>query len=118
MSSYIKSHPDTDAIFSGNVQRTEAILVRLKDEGLEVGKDIRIAQMDMSSHILEYIDQGKIMFTLDQQQYMQGYLGVELAYLKAKFGMNPLPAPVSTGPGVITQEDVDFVKDLAEKDYR
>lgn len=118
VAAYLQRHPETDALFSGNTQRTEAIVARLEDEGLKVGKDIKIAQMDISPKILEYVKDGKVMFILDQQQYMQGYLGVELAYLKAKFGLYPPPAPVSTGPGVITAEDIPFLNELAAKDYR
>ncbi|MCF7890283.1 substrate-binding domain-containing protein [Candidatus Bipolaricaulota bacterium] len=115
---YLTRHPDTGVIFSGNTQRTEAIIKRLEDEGYDVGKDIKICQMDISPTILDYIRDGKIMFTLDQQQYMQGYLGVELAYLNAKLGLAPPPAPVSTGPSVITKADVSTLEKLADKDYR
>jgi len=115
---YLTRHPDTDVIFSGNTQRTEAIIKRLEDEGYDVGNEIRICQMDISPTVLEYIQEGKIMFTLDQQQYMQGYLGVELAYLNAKLGLAPPPAPVSTGPSVITDEDVSMLRQLADEDYR
>lgn len=115
---YLEAHPKTDLIFSGNTQRTEAIVKRLEDEGIEVGKDVKIAQMDISPGILDYIEEGKVMFTMDQEQYMQGYLGVELAYLKVKYGLAPPPAPVSTGPAVITKEDVPTLKKLAEKQYR
>lgn len=115
---YLTRHPDTDVIFSGNTQRTEAIIKRLEDEGYDVGNEIKICQMDISPTVLDYIKKGKIMFTLDQQQYMQGYLGVELAYLNAKFGLAPPPAPVSTGPAVITQKDVAILEKLADKEYR
>lgn len=115
---YLTRHPDTDVIFSGNTQRTEAIIKRLEDEGYDVGNEIKICQMDISPTVLDYIKKGKIMFTLDQQQYMQGYLGVELAYLSAKFGLAPPPAPVSTGPAVITQKDVTMLEKLADKEYR
>lgn len=115
---YLTAHPDTDVIFSGNTQRTEAIIKRLEDDGYDVGKDIKICQMDISPTVLSYIEEGKIMFTLDQQQYMQGYLGVELAYLNAKYGLAPPPAPVSTGPAVITKKDVSMLEKLADKDYR
>ncbi|MFB6290977.1 MAG: sugar ABC transporter substrate-binding protein [Candidatus Bipolaricaulia bacterium] len=115
---YLTRHPDTDVIFSGNTQRTEAIIKRLEDEGYDVGNEIKICQMDISPTVLDYIKKGKIMFTLDQQQYMQGYLGVELAYLNAKYGLAPPPAPVSTGPSVITKEDVPRLEKLAGKDYR
>ncbi len=115
---YLTTHPDTEVIFSGNTQRTEAIVARLLDEGIEVGKAVKIAQMDMSDKILEYIEKGIVMFTMDQQQYMQGYLGVELAYLYVKFGLVPPPAPVSTGPSVITAEKIPQLLDLVKEGYR
>lgn len=115
---YLTRHPDTDVIFSGNTQRTEAIITRLNDEGYDVGEDIKICQMDISPTVLGYIESGEIMFTLDQQQYMQGFLGVELAYLNAKLGLAPPPSPVSTGPAVITAEDVSMLEKLADQDYR
>lgn len=115
---YIQTHPDTEVIFSGNTSITEAVVARLLDEGIEVGKSVKIAQIDLSEKVLDYIRDGRIMFTLDQQQYMQGYLGVELAYLHAKFGLTPPPAPISTGPAVITAEDIPGLLELVKKGYR
>ena len=118
VAAYVKAHPDTDAIFCGNTQRTETVIPRLEAEGLTVGKDIKIAQMDISPKILDYIKEGKVMFTMDQQQYLQGYLGVLFAYLHVKFGFTPPPAPVSTGPAVITAEDIPQLMELVEEQYR
>ncbi len=115
---YLTANPDTEVIFSGNTLRTETIVARLLDEGYDVGEEVHIAQMDISEKILEYIQDGIVMFTMDQQQYMQGYLGVELAYLHAKFGLTPPPAPVSTGPAVITARDIPELLELAEMGYR
>ncbi len=50
------------------------------------------------------------MFTLDQQPYLQGYLGVVFAYLNLKYGFTPPPAPVSTGPAVVTAADINPAK--------
>ncbi len=118
INAHLQANPEVDLIFSTNVLRTEAIIPRLEDEGIEVGEDVKIAQMDLAPAILNYIEDGKIMFTLDQQQYMQGYLGVEFAYLAAKFHMAPPPAPVSTGPGVVTAEDVELIRTLVDDNYR
>jgi simple sugar transport system substrate-binding protein len=115
---YLKAHPDTDAIFVTNTLRTETIIPRLESEGIKVGVDVKIAQMDISAKILEYITAGKVMFTLDQQQYLQGYLGVLFAYLHLKYGLAPPPAPVSTGPGVITKADIPSLERLAKEGYR
>ncbi len=115
---YLTAHPDTEVIFSTNTLRTETIITRLLDEGIDVGNTVKIASMDMSEKVLEYIQDGKIMFTLDQQQYLQGYLGVEFAYLHAKYNFAPPPAPVSTGPGVITAENVPQLIELSQQGYR
>ncbi|GAI97444.1 unnamed protein product [marine sediment metagenome] len=85
---------------------------------IKVGVDVKIAQMDASSKILEYIQEGKVMFTMDQQQYLQGYLGVVFAYLSAKYSYIPPPAPVSTGPAVITAENIPALEDLVKDGYR
>jgi simple sugar transport system substrate-binding protein len=118
VAAYLKTHPETDAIFCSNTMRTETIIPRLEADGIEVGVDVKIAQMDSSSQILEYIQEGKVMFTMDQQQYLQGYLGVVFAYLNAKYGYIPPPAPVSTGPAVITAENIPSLEDLVEQGYR
>lgn len=115
---YLTANPDTEVIFSTNTLRTEAIVTRLLDEGIDVGNEVKIASMDISDKVLEYIQEGKVMFTLDQQQYLQGYLGVDFAYLNAKYGFTPPPAPVSTGPAVITAEDIPNLLEGVEKGYR
>ena len=118
VAAYLKAHPETDAIFCSNTMRTETIIPRLEADGIKVGVDVKIAQMDASSKILEYIQEGKVMFTMDQQQYLQGYLGVVFAYLNAKYGYIPPPAPVSTGPAVITAENIPDLEGLVKEGYR
>jgi simple sugar transport system substrate-binding protein len=118
VAAYLKAHPETDAIFCSNTMRTETIIPRLEADGIKVGVDVKIAQMDASSKILEYIQEGKVMFTMDQQQYLQGYLGVVFAYLNAKYGYTPPPAPVSTGPAVITADNIPALGDLVKEGYR
>ena len=115
---YLRAHPDTDAIFVSNTLRTETIIPRLEADGIKVGVDVKIAQMDISPKILEYIKTGKLMFTMDQQQYLQGYFGVLFAYFRAKYGFTPPPAPVSTGPAVITKAEISALASLSKEGYR
>jgi len=115
---YLKANPDTDAIFSSNTLRTETIIPRLEDEGYEVGVDVKIAQMDMSPKVLDYILEGKIMFTMDQQQYLQGFWGTEFMCLHLKYAFTPPPPPVSTGPAVITAEVIPMLEELVAEGYR
>ncbi len=99
---YLKKHPETDVLFISNTAVTEAVIERLTADGVDVGNSVKIAQMDTSAAILEYIQDGTIMFTMDQQPYLQGYLGVVFAYLNVTYGFTPPPAPLSTGPAVVT----------------
>lgn len=110
VAAYLKEHPKTDALFISNTGVAQAIIEYLQAAGIDVGSRIKIAQMDVSPQILDYIQQGKIMFTLDQQPYLQGYLGVVLAYLNLKYRFTPPPAPLSTGPAIITKADIDPTK--------
>jgi len=118
VTAYLKAYPETDAIFCSATIFTETIIPRLEADGIKVGVDVKIAQMDCSSKILEYIKEGKIMFTIDQQQYLQGYLGVVFAYLNVKYGFSPPPATVSTGPATITAEDIPSFLNLVREGYR
>ncbi len=118
MAAYLRANPDTDAVFISNILRTETIIPRLEADDIKVGVDVKIAQMDISPKILEYIGAGKVMFTMDQQQYLQGYLGVLFAYLQVKYGFTPPPAPVSTGPAVVTKADISGLTTLSEQGYR
>jgi simple sugar transport system substrate-binding protein len=90
---------------------------RLEDEGIKVGVDVKICQMDLGEDIFEFIKQGKIMFALDQQQYLQGFLGVQFAYWHAKYGFFP-PALVPTGPAVISQENLAQTEEGIKAGYR
>lgn len=110
VAAYLKGHPETDVLFISNTAVTEGVIKRLTADGVDIGEGIKIAQMDISSSILEYIQDGLVMFTMDQQPYLQGYLGVVFAYLNVKYGFTPPPAPLSTGPAVITDADINPAK--------
>jgi simple sugar transport system substrate-binding protein len=110
VAAYLKDHPDTDVLFISNTAITEAVIKRLVADGVDVGNSIKIAQMDISAAILEYVQDGMIMFAMDQQPYLQGYMGVVFAYLSVKYGFTPPPAPLSTGPAVVTAADINPAK--------
>lgn len=117
LAAYLKRHPDTDAIFFNSGHMASPFISRLEDEGIKVGVDVKICQMDLGEDIFEFIKQGKIMFALDQQQYLQGFLGVQFAYLHAKHGFFP-PALVPTGPAVISQENLAQTEEGIKAGYR
>jgi simple sugar transport system substrate-binding protein len=80
----------------------------------DAGREMKgVAGFDVTPEIIDAIEAGTIAFTIDQQQYLQGYLPILLLYLyvtnqnTAGGGM-----PILTGPGFITQENAAAVKAL------
>ncbi|MBK0296965.1 sugar ABC transporter substrate-binding protein, partial [Bacillus sp. S34] len=47
----------------------------------DAGSSAKIATFDVSSDILKLIKSGKVLFAVDQQQYLQGYLPIVFLHL-------------------------------------
>lgn len=86
-------------------------LAALEDSG-QLGT-MKIATFDLSTDVLDAIEAGNMLFAIDQQQYLQGYLPVVLLTLY-NTNLNTIANPVlMTGPGFVTQETAGRVKELA-----
>jgi simple sugar transport system substrate-binding protein len=83
------------------------------------GRDIQIATFDLSESVLTAIDEGRMLFAIDQQQYLQGYLGVQVMTLFVQYGLLPGGGDViRTGPGFVTAETAAQVIDLSAQGIR
>ena len=83
------------------------------------GSDAQIATFDLSENVLTALDEGRMLFAIDQQQYLQGYLGVLIVTQYAQYGLLPGGgAPVLTGPGFVTQENAAQVIELSAEGIR
>lgn len=86
-------------------------LAALEDGG-QLGT-MKIATFDLSTDVLDAIEAGNMLFAIDQQQYLQGYLPVVLLTLY-NTNLNTIANPIlMTGPGFVTQETAGRVKELA-----
>jgi simple sugar transport system substrate-binding protein len=107
LASYLLSHPDTDAIFTADFGRTLAFIMRLEADGYQLGQEIKIVQLGSDEPLVrDFITQGKIAFALDQQPYLQAYLGAAIAYAHLKYGFTPAQESFSIDPVIITQENM------------
>jgi simple sugar transport system substrate-binding protein len=105
----LDADPDIDAVFATGP--IGAVLA--KDAAAELGRDVMIGAVDLSTDLLDAIEAGDIAFTIDQQQYLQGYLSVVFLYLNVT-NQNTVGGglPVYTGPGFVTADNVSAVKEL------
>jgi simple sugar transport system substrate-binding protein len=87
-------------------------------EAAGAGDRVQLATFDLSPEVLEAIRDGNMLFAIDQQQYLQGYLPIVLLTLYAE-NLNTIANPVlQTGPGFVTQETAERVIALSEAGTR
>ena len=73
---------------------------------------------DITPEIIEAIDAGTINFTIDQQQYLQGYLPVVVLAQYKQYGVLPAGGILPTGPGFVTKENAARVIELSKQGIR
>lgn len=79
----------------------------------EVGADVHLACFDLSPEVIKLIEQGKVAYTIDQQQYLQGYMPVVTLHLYNNYaGMLP-GANIPSGPGFVDASNAAAVASQA-----
>jgi hypothetical protein len=63
------------------------------------------------------VEAGRLLFAVDQQQYLQGYLGGLSAVQFVRYGLQP-PKFIPSGPALIRPEDAGQVIELSEESIR
>ncbi len=107
----LTNNPDVDGILTLGPTGAAPTLAALTDEGL-LG-EIQLATFDLSPEVLEAIRDGEMLFAIDQQQYLQGYLPIVLLTL-FNTNLNTIANDVvMTGPGFVTQDTAAQVIQLS-----
>jgi simple sugar transport system substrate-binding protein len=79
---------------------------------------IKLATFDLSPDVLQAINNGQMLFAIDQQQFEQGYLPIVLLKLY-RSNLNTIANPVlMTGPGFVTRENASRVIQLSQAGTR
>ena len=112
----LTADPDVDGILTLGPTGASPTLKGLKDEGML--DKVQLATFDLSPEVLEAIRDGEMLFAIDQQQYIQGYLPIVLLTLYSENLNTPGSDIIMTGPGFVTQETAAQVIDLAEQGTR
>ncbi len=85
----------------------------------DAGSSAKVATFDLNADVVKDIEGGTILFAVDQQQYLQGYLPIVfLTLYKANLNTVGGGLPVLTGPGFVTKDNAAQVADLATKGTR
>jgi simple sugar transport system substrate-binding protein len=104
-----------DSLFALGRESAEPAIKALEALG-QLGK-IKMVSADYSPIILDALAKKQLLFATDQQQWLQGYYGVQiLAHLK-RYGFRPA-GDIPTGPSFVTPDGASQVVELSEQGIR
>jgi simple sugar transport system substrate-binding protein len=113
--SKLQADKSYDAVIALNPDIGEAAKTAIKG----AGSSAKLATFDLSPDVIKDIQAGNILFAVDQQQYLQGYLPI--VFLKLyKENANTVGGglPVLTGPGFVDKSNASTVAKLAGQGTR
>ena len=115
LESKLRADPAIDAVLALDPD----VAITVRDAVAGAGSRAQVATFDLSSDVVDAIQAGEILFAVDQQQYLQGYLPVVFLALFVRNGNTTGGGlPVLTGPEFVTAENAHQVEKLAKAGTR
>ncbi len=102
---YYQGHKDVKGMFAVDAGSTQSVGQVMKKYGLHA-KGVRGGGYDLLPKTLQYIKEGHLDFTIDQQPYQQGFWPVMQLYLYRISGGLMAPSTTSTGLKFVTKDTV------------
>ena len=79
----------------------------------------KLATFDLSPEILEAVKDGRMLFAVDQQAYLQGYMPIVMLTQQVRYGLFPSQGQtVSTGPNFVTKENAQLALQTSARGIR
>ncbi|HZC36878.1 MAG TPA: sugar ABC transporter substrate-binding protein [Chthoniobacterales bacterium] len=113
VTSYLQKNQDVDGILALGPVAAEPTLKVLDEMGL-IGK-VKLGTFDVSPLAIQALKKRQMVFALDQQQWLQGYLPVIFLANYAKYGSILQNGLILTGPSFVTPENVERVAKITVK---
>ena len=99
-----------DGVLATGPHVCTAVMDAISELGVE--DRVQLGCFDVSADVVAGIKSGAVAYTIDQQQYLQGYMPVIGLDLYLKYGLLP-GGDILSGPGFVTLENVAQVEELA-----
>ena len=112
--STIKAKLQADSSVDGVVTLGAQVAAIAEGAISDASSSAKLVTFDLNADVAQAVVDGKILFAVDQQPYLQGYLSVVML-TQYKSNLNVLGGgqPVLTGPNLITKENAAAVVKLA-----
>lgn len=106
MGAYKQRFPETNVFFLLGPVGTHPALQLIEEMKLD---DVVISTFDVSERTITGIKDGRILYTIAQQPFAQGYMAVEQLYMYLEYGIIP-PQRTQTGPTLVDDGNVDAIE--------
>ena len=116
ISAALTADSSIDGILTLGPTGASPALAALESAGM-LGK-LTLATFDLSPDVLAAVRDGNMLFAIDQQQYMQGYLPIVYLTLYLENLNTPGQFLIPTGPGFVTKDTAAKVIDLSKAGTR
>lgn len=115
----IRSKLIADPSIDGVLALNPAVAVAASHAIGKARSQAKLATFDLSPDVLRLIEKGKVLFAVDQQPYLQGYLPVVFLTLHAR-NSNVVGGgrPVYSGPNFVTRANAAKVEQFASRGTR
>jgi simple sugar transport system substrate-binding protein len=115
--SYLQEAGDVDAIFGVGPQPATFSLQALDDLGRQ--GDVLVSAYDMDVALLDAMDAGTLVSTIDQQQYLQSFEPINWLKLNVEHGFVMAPGvDMLTGPALVDKSNVAQVREGVQAKFR
>lgn len=106
---YLRAHPACNSVLTLGPPGAQAVLDGIDLLPAERRSLIKHLTFDVAQLQIDGIRSGRIMATIDSQQYLQGYFGVEAMWLHVARGFT-LASDIYTGPSIVDLSNLDFAE--------
>jgi simple sugar transport system substrate-binding protein len=108
-----------DASIANVVTLGADIALAAQKSATDAGSKTKIVTFDLNADVAQQIDTGGILFSVDQQPYVQGYMAVTALWLNLTNG-NDIGGggPVLTGPSVVDKNNIGPIVEYAKNNTR
>ena len=104
----------SDDTIDGVLTLNPDVAIAALDAINSAGSSATLGTFDLSGPVVDAIKAGDIIFGIDQQPYLQGYLPATMLHLyNTNLNVVGGGLPVLTGPGFVTPANADAVSELA-----
>jgi simple sugar transport system substrate-binding protein len=108
-----------DASIANVVTLGADIALAAQKSAADAGSQTKIVTFDLNADVAKQIESGGILFSVDQQPYVQGYMAVTALWLNLVNG-NDIGGggPVLTGPSIVDETNIGPIVGYAESNTR